>query len=140
MKCIECYNTEINYTYVFCEKCYKRMKRGGGSVAPSGCADAKRTATRGAKDLPQTAAVAPGEAEALLRKWRERAAGTWNMSSANAGSPTQVSLWDYYRSQAAVLEKCIADLSELVNSSKPKPDSNAPIGASGRRNSKISGQ
>jgi len=50
------------------------------SVAPSGCADAQRGATSGAEDSPQTAAVAPGEAELISVVERLNAFDMWMKS------------------------------------------------------------
>lgn len=110
----------------------------GGSVAPSCCAAAKRTATSGAEeeersDEPQTAAVAPGEA---LRKDFQRLAARWINQSAARGKENgklvtnPAYLAGLADGNAAAMFYC----SQMILAILAEPDSDAPLGASGRRN------
>lgn len=114
----------------------ERLIGDAGSVALTCCADAKRTATSQGEGEPQSLAVAPGEAEAAILAAMEAL-------SDEASELRQLSkmLRDNYASiedirsvmrKAGRFDDIVTDLSALL----PEPDSDAPLGASGRRNEK----
>jgi hypothetical protein len=152
--CYTCHKKFVSYTVgddfcsYDCEKIHIEMLNGptskrlrpespAGSGAPSGCADAKRTSTSGAEekersDAPQTAAVAPGKVSEAIAYMEKVAAGFdgYAQGHGERGHP-QLAAFNCgvaagWRTASVVLESLLSTPNE--------PDSNAPIGASGRRN------
>lgn len=81
-------------------------------------------------------AVAPGEAEALIRLFERRAAANWNLSDRFKDSLSKEEV-ERLRISAAIYEVCIRETKKVFGLLEPKPDSEVSDSErSGRRNVK----
>ena len=136
MKCCECLTSDVDHPYVICMSCYKRLKRGRGSGAPSCFADAKRSANKTCggeerSDELESSAVSPGEAvpiaklKVCIKALRDEAKRIRRKNKTNFDLNGTIS-----RGFAGGLESAATAITKAL----AQPDSKLVKRASGRRN------